>query len=309
MDSLGHKVRLQEIRARITSLLGFAVDEDETSAVQLWLSDQESADGWLGGFRDRALIDPTRARSVANGYRLGIADGTADGWFCPTLPLSWGDAVVMLERAFIVPLSARLGYPAAVPAEGGLPALTQASEGSLVWYIEDRLTALKYRPGPIDGVYDDRTRDAVMAFQKVEGLTRDGVAGGEFWHRILTATIPTPRNTEAGSRVEIDLTRQVLFMITDNQVWKIVHVSTGSSGRRTRTGHFQIGSKQKGWVAAVTVRGRMYYPSYVVSKTAIHGYRSVPPYPASHGCIRVPVWMAEEIFYEMPSGTTVDIYR
>jgi hypothetical protein len=309
MDSLGHKIRRQEMRARITGLLGFAVEEDEASAAQFWLSEQESAEGWLEGFRDRALIDPAHARTVANGYRLGIVDGTADGWFCPTLPLSWGDMAVMLERAFLVPFSARLGYPAAVPAQGGLPTLSEGSEGPVVWYIEDRLTALKYRPGSIDGVYDDRTRDAVLAFQKVEGLTRDGVAGGEFWNRILTATTPTPRNTDVGTRVEIDLTRQVLFMITDNQVWKIVHCSTGSSGRRTRTGHFQIGDKYKGWVSCVTLRGHMYFPSYVVSKTAIHGYRQVPAYPASHGCIRVPVWMAEEIFYETPRGTTVDIYR
>ena len=309
MDSLVHKVRRQEMRARIMGLLGFAVEEDERSAVQFQLSDQESVDGWLGGFRDRALIDPARAQTVASGYRLGIVEGTADGWLLPTLPLSWGDMAVMLERAFVMPISARLGYPAAVLAEGGLPTLVQGSEGPLVWYIEDRLTGLKYRPGSIDGLYDDCTRDAVLAFQKVEGLKRDGAAGGEFWNRILTATTPTPRNTDVGTRVEIDLTRQVLFMITDNEVWKIVHVSTGSSGRRTRTGHFQIGDKQKGWVAAVTVRGFMYYPSYVVSKTAIHGYRQVPPYPASHGCIRVPVWMAVELFYETPTGTTVDIYR
>jgi lipoprotein-anchoring transpeptidase ErfK/SrfK len=111
-----------------------------------------------------------------------------------------------------------------------------------------------------------------------------------------------------GTRVEIDLTRQVLFMITDNKVWKIIHCSTGITSRRTKTGHFQIEEKYTGWVLCVTVNGMMYYPSYVVSKTAIHGYRSVPPYPASHGCIRVPVWMAEDLFNETPSGTTVDIY-
>jgi N-acetylmuramoyl-L-alanine amidase len=309
MESLDYQVRRQETRARIMSSLGLAVEDDKTPVVRLSLPEQESADGWLGGFRDRALIDPARAEAVANGYRLGIVDGTADGWFCPTLPLSWGDMVVMLQRAFIVPFSARLGYPNPVLAATSLPSLAETSEGPLVWYIEDRLAYLKYRPGSVDGVYDDRTRDAVLAFQKVEGLGRDGVAGGEFWTRIVAAATPMPRNTFAGTRVEIDLTRQVLFMITDNEVWKIVHCSTGSSGRRTRTGHFQIGDKFKGWVSCVTLSGRMYFPSYVVSKTAIHGYRQVPPYPASHGCIRVPVWMAEEIFYETPRGTTVDIYR
>jgi lipoprotein-anchoring transpeptidase ErfK/SrfK len=111
-----------------------------------------------------------------------------------------------------------------------------------------------------------------------------------------------------GTRVEIDLTRQVLLLITDNKVWKIIHVSTGISTRRTHTGHFAIQEKYTGWVCCVTVNGMMYYPSYVVSKTAIHGYRSVPAYPASHGCIRVPVWMAEDLFNETPTGTTVDIY-
>jgi lipoprotein-anchoring transpeptidase ErfK/SrfK len=95
-------------------------------------------------------------------------------------------------------------------------------------------------------------------------------------------------------------------MITDNKVWKVLHVSTGKNG--TRTGHFSIGAKYPGWVQCVTLDGEMYYPSYVVSRTAIHGYRSVPAYPASHGCVRIPVWAAEELYNQLPKGTTVDIY-
>ena len=95
-------------------------------------------------------------------------------------------------------------------------------------------------------------------------------------------------------------------MITDNRVWKIVHVSTGRLG--TRTGHFTVGVKYEGWVQCVTLDGEMYYPSYIVSKTAIHGYRSVPAYPASHGCVRVPVWTAVELYEQLPKGTPVDVY-
>jgi lipoprotein-anchoring transpeptidase ErfK/SrfK len=61
-------------------------------------------------------------------------------------------------------------------------------------------------------------------------------------------------------------------------------------------------------VQCVTVNGVMYYPSYVVSKTAIHGYKSVPTYPASHGCIRVPMWMAKDLWYDTPTGMTIDVY-
>jgi lipoprotein-anchoring transpeptidase ErfK/SrfK len=98
-------------------------------------------------------------------------------------------------------------------------------------------------------------------------------------------------------------------MITDDKVWKIVHVATGNSKHVTHTGHFKIQEKYKGWVVCNTVNGIMYYPSYVVSRTAIHGYKRVPYHVASHGCIRVPVWMAVELFYELTTGTTVDIYQ
>jgi hypothetical protein len=292
----------------IVDAVGFRVGADPQSVVPFRMTFFESTDGWLAGFRDRSLIEASYTRAVANAYRLGIVDATSDGWLYPTLPLSWGDMAITLDRAFVRPISPRAAGPEALPAVTGYPSQRKGSEGPLVWYIEYQLTALMYRPGPIDGVYDYRTKDAVMAFQKVERLSRDGVAGGSFWQRLPVAQIPTPKMTEDGTRVEVDLTRQVLMMITDNRVWKIVHVSTGSSSRRTRTGHFSIGDKHEGWVECVTVSGRMYFPSYVVSKTAIHGYTSVPARPASHGCIRVPVWMAEEIFYETPTGTTVDIY-
>jgi peptidoglycan hydrolase-like protein with peptidoglycan-binding domain len=301
-------VSRQQAVAWIVDSLGYRVAQGSGSTVPFRLSYFESAEPWLGGFQDRRLIGAAYARAVANGYRLGIVDATSDGWFYPTLPLSRGEMAIMLDRAFVQPIKERGAYPAAVPVQVKYPTQSIKSQGPLVWYLEYQLTALKYCPGPIDGVYDYRTRDAVMAFQKVERVPRDGIANDTFWQHISVAKTPVPKMTDVGYRVEIDITRQVLLMITDNKVWKIVHVSTGAGQRRTRTGHFQIGRKDKGWVEAITVRGRMYFPSYVVSRTAIHGYKSVPSRPASHGCIRVPVWMAEELFYQLPTGTTVDIY-
>jgi lipoprotein-anchoring transpeptidase ErfK/SrfK len=145
-----------------------------------------------------------------------------------------------------------------------------------------------------------------MAFEKVERLKRDGTVGAKVWQRLFTAETPSPHRSAAGTRAEVDLTRQVLFMITDNKVWKIVHVSTGRLG--TQTGHHTVGVKYEGWVECVTLEGRMYYPSYIVSKTAIHGYPSVPPYPASHGCVRVPVWTAVDLYHDLAKGTPVDVY-
>jgi hypothetical protein len=298
-------VSRQEATLWIVECLGYKAKHDPGFPLAFRLSYIESAEAWLGAFQDRSLVDPTCARAVANAYRLGIIDAAARGWFYPTLPLSWGDLSIMLDRAFVESIQVRESFPEAVPALGGFPSIKLKSEGPLVWYLEYQLTALNYRPGPVDGVYDYRTADAVMAFEKVERLRRDGVAGEAFWQRITTARTPSPKLVATGTRVEVDLTRQVLFMITDNKVWKIVHVSTGRS-RGTPTGRGKVGTKQTGWNAVAV--GWMYYVSYIRPHIAIHGSVSVPPYPASHGCIRVPKWMAVDLFYELPVGTRVDVY-
>lgn len=298
-------VSRQQATEWLMECLGYKAEHDPAFAQPFRLSYVESAEAWMGAFKDRSLVDPACARAVANAYRLGIIDAAQGGWFYPMLPLSWGDLSIMLDRAFVQAARVRESLPEAVPALEGFPSITLKSAGPMVWYLEYQLAALNYRPGPVDGVYDNRTADAVMAFEKVEGLHRDGVAGESFWQRITTAQTPTPRLVADGARVEVDLTRQVLFMITDNKVWKIVHVSTGRS-RGTPTGRGKVGTKQTGWNAVKV--GWMYYVSYIRPHIAIHGSASVPPHPASHGCIRVPMWMAVELFYELPVGMRVDVY-
>jgi N-acetylmuramoyl-L-alanine amidase len=295
----------QQAATLVMRCLDFVVESDPESAVEYELAEDRAA-VWLVGFRDRLLIAPDHAVSVANAYRLGVIESPVDGWFFPALNLTRAQMAVMLYRAFLQPIEARNVYPMELPAVSTYATQSLGSEGSLVSSLEARLTALDYPCGPVDGVYDRRTRDAVMAFEKVERLKRDGTVGAKVWQRIFSAKTPCPRRSLGGTRAEIDLTRQVLFMITDNRVWKIVHVSTGRLG--TRTGHFTVGVKYEGWVQCVTLDGEMYYPSYIVSKTAIHGYRSVPPYPASHGCVRVPVWTAVELYEQLPKGTPVDVY-
>jgi N-acetylmuramoyl-L-alanine amidase len=264
---------------------------------------------WLGGFHDRSLIGTDYARAVANACRLGIVDSRLDGWFYPSLPLSRGDMAIMLARAFVRTISLERRLPPSVSAVAEYPPQTRDSEGPLVWYIEYKLSSLKYQPGPVDGVYDNRTEDAVMAFQKVERLHRDGIAGGTFWERIAVAETPTPKLTEEGTRAEIDLTRQVLFMITDNQVWKILPISSGRSSMQTLTGYKEITLKEPGWVPSQY--GYMYYCLWFDRKhnLAIHGLPKVPPYPASHGCVRVPLWAAKELYYQMFVGMRVYLYK
>ena len=295
----------QQAATLVMRCLKFFLESDRGSAAGYELAKDQAA-AWLVGFRDRLLIAPAHALSVANAYRLGVIESSADGWFYPALNLTRAQMAVMLYRAFLQPVETKSVYPVELPAVSTYETQSMGSKGSLVSFLEARLTALHYPCGPVDGVFDRRTRDAVMAFEKVERLRRDGAVGAKVWERLLSAKPPSPRRSLGGTRAEVDLTRQVLFMITDNKVWKVVHVSTGRLG--TRTGHFTVGVKYEGWVQCVTLDGEMYYPSYIVSKTAIHGYRSVPPYPASHGCVRVPVWTAVELYEQLPKGTPVDVY-
>ena len=294
----------------ITDALGYKLSLEADSKVPFRFSFFDSVELWLGGFKDRGLVDAVLERGTANAYRLGIVDVPSDGYLYPSLPLTQNDMSAMLSRAFSKPITVRTSVPEPVPAKASYPSLKFKSEGPLVWYLEYQLAALKYRPGPIEGVFDVRTRDAVLAFQKVEKLKRDGIVGDTFWKRLATAKTPEPKMEEAGTRVEVDLTRQVLFIIVENKVTKIVHISSGKSTTATLPGHFEIKKKIPRWLHD-SYQTTMYYSSFfsVGHRLAVHGYSEVPVWPASHGCVRTPNWMAKELYEEMPMGTHVYLYK
>ncbi|MGH9841893.1 MAG: peptidoglycan-binding domain-containing protein, partial [Blastocatellia bacterium] len=77
---------------------------------------------------------------------------------------------------------------------------------------EQRLTDLGYWTGPIDGRWDEASRHALIAFQKVEGLKRTGrLTRGDF-DVLMDARKPVPLET-GEAHIEVDLTRQVLFVV------------------------------------------------------------------------------------------------
>ena len=181
---------------------------------------------------------------------------------------------------------------------------------------ERRLSEMGYWTGPVDGVIDGITRTALIAFQKWEDRKITGRLTRSELEAIRDASSPRPR--DAGYRhVEIDIDRQVLSVIADDgAIVRIVPVSTGS-GRRynekgnqglayTPKGRFRIYGKVAGWRKSPL--GLLYYPSYFSDGLAIHGNPSVPSEPASHGCIRVPMFASVEISKMLPVGTIVLIY-
>jgi lipoprotein-anchoring transpeptidase ErfK/SrfK len=151
----------------------------------------------------------------------------------------------------------------------------------------------------VDALYGYDTVEAVLAFQKVNGLPWTGRVDERFWRRLAAAGVPRPRY--GGDHIEVSKGSQYLLNVRDGQVRDVVHVSTGATGN-TPIGRWQVYRKVVGWDWV------LWYPMYFLRGFAIHGYPSVPAYPASHGCVRVPMWIAPRLHAENPYGQTVYVY-
>jgi lipoprotein-anchoring transpeptidase ErfK/SrfK len=182
---------------------------------------------------------------------------------------------------------------------------------------EQRLADLGYWTGAIDGEFDGASRHALIAFQKVEGHKRTGVLTREEFTALQAAPKPLPRERNY-AHVEIDLGRQVLFMVNDKgQATHILPVSSGSGEEFTSegwtrqaitpAGKFSVFWKLEGWRKSAL--GLLYYPNYICGGVAIHGSPSVPTTPSSHGCIRIPMFAAKEFSALTPMGTIVVVYN
>jgi hypothetical protein len=179
------------------------------------------------------------------------------------------------------------------------PDLSLGARGASVRELERRLGDLHYAIRR-DGYFGSEDLEAVYAFQKVEGLARTGAVTAALWARLLTAQTPRPRYGGA-DHLEIDKTRQVIFLVRGGKVALIVATSTGATGN-TPLGVWHVYRKVNGfdWV--------LYYPSYFIGGFAVHGYPDVPPYPASHGCARIPMWIAQTVYSEVAFGSAVYVY-
>ena len=175
------------------------------------------------------------------------------------------------------------------------------SAGPSVYELDRRLSELHYALGQVDGYFGNDDVDAVIAFQKLHGLPRTGAVDARFWIELQRAHIPQARYP-SGDHVEVSKGRQVLFLVRGGEVALVVPVSTGATGN-TPLGHWPVYSRVPGFNAKA-----MYYSSFFIGGYAIHGYESVPPYPASHGCVRIPLWVAYRMYSLIDYGTEIYIY-
>jgi peptidoglycan hydrolase-like protein with peptidoglycan-binding domain len=198
-----------------------------------------------------------------------------------------------------------------VPADGRL---LPGMQGEPVRALQQRLVALHYDPGPVDGRYGGGLTSAVMAFQKVAGMPRNGRATLDVLAAVAAAADPAPLLPDGGpTRIEVDLKRQVLFFYRDGVLQRIIPVSTGNGKRYcadgicgvavTPSGSFRIERRIKG--KRKSYLGLLYDPLYFYGGFAIHGSPSVPGYPASHGCVRIPMHVSRWMFDTVPNRTPV----
>ena len=183
--------------------------------------------------------------------------------------------------------------------------------------LQERLTELGYYYGPIDGdVTTEQSQTAVMALQKVAGVTVNGATGDEVWEAI--ADPPEPQLLGGDDmRIEVDLDLQVVHWVVNGEVERTMHASSGgghtytsSAGNPatavTPVGDYVIERRIDGVRNAPL--GTLYDPLYFYEGWAIHGSNSVPAHPASSGCVRLTREDARWLFDRAPDGVQVLVH-
>jgi hypothetical protein len=197
-------------------------------------------------------------------------------------------------------------------------ALVPGDSGTDVAWLQRRLAAWRFAPGAEDGVLGESTLAALWALEKLAGLEPRDAVDAEVW-RLLETGVAIPALVPAGepTRVEVDLDRQVMTVWRDGRVELVTHVSTGSgehycNGGRCRnavtpTGDYRINRSRQGWWHGPL--GALYNPMYFNGGIAIHGSGFVPTWPDSHGCVRVPMNVADQVPLLLQHGHPVHVVR
>jgi hypothetical protein len=232
-------------------------------------------------------------------------------------PLGDGRGRVMVDYTSRLPgtLLVRATHPP-TPQQGRIDATPRhaivvpmhadpGSRGYAVWALQRDLAGLGYSVY-VSGHYDNATTRAVVAYQKITGLPRDGIASSRVFRLLLRGHgLFHVRYRNHGRHFEADLTHQVLAEIEPGgHVRRIYEMSSGKPSTPTVVGSFRIYEKDLGTNAKGMVDSNFFIRGY-----AIHGYPDVPIYAASHGCLRIPIPDAASVFAWARMGEIVDVYN
>ena len=240
-------------------------------------SDAQSLDARLA-----QLVHTVSGVQGAKSVQLLIEGGTVYGMF-PGIVTS-------------LPITLKYLETPDVPATPSAPAPTAAPVAKLL-QAQRKLATLGFLlPADADGQNGPQTQTAVLAFQKWDGLTRDGALGPKTLAALATAKQPTPiTKGPPGKRVEILLDRQVALAIDNNKVVRVIPVSTGKPSTPTPPGDFKVYAKFPKWWST-PFREWLLWAVPFNAGIAMHEFSDVPVYAASHGCARELATTAKWMF-------------
>jgi hypothetical protein len=208
------------------------------------------------------------------------------------------------------------GHSAQVAEVAWIPApasgiLSPGMQGAAVRRLQQRLAQLHYYPGAVNGRFGTATLEAVWAFKEMQRLPTTAGAddvGPALQRALARPQLPpvlVPRG--GGLRIEVNLPREVLVLYQHHQVALISHISAGGGyyyrcpgggtcgPALTPDGNYRAHWFAGGWLHVPL--GRMYNPVFFIDANfAIHGDVPIPLQPASHGCVRIPVDVANVLY-------------
>ena len=214
----------------------------------------------------------------------------------------------------------------APPLAAPLVPVSGRSDRASVSALQQRLLDLGFWVPDTNGSYNWETSQAVMAFQKYNGINPSGSADDETVALMNITPYRVLAQAWDKDMMEVDKGKQVLFVVQGGRTIWAFNTSTGSGNRyvepsqqqpgemvsgtaETPEGVFTVYSEQpNGWWKGEL--GQLYRPKFFKGGAAIHGAPKVPNFPASHGCVRVTPEAMDFIWAQnyMPRGATVWVH-
>ncbi|HUP84240.1 MAG TPA: L,D-transpeptidase family protein [Acidimicrobiales bacterium] len=262
---------------------------------------------WFGNAPGNETISGLITTPTGRGYRMVGRDGgvytLGDASFEGSGSGAFPDSLVALG---IVGTPTGRGYWIATGEAQGQSGTLQRRLDSLGYWVPTNASG----PGTL-------TTQALYALQKSAGIPRTGTFDTATQRAVDDGVLPRPRST-TGYIAEVDKSRQILMLVSNGRVVRVFNVSTGNGARYRSGSGYAIASTPEGVFSVqrqingtrISELGELYRPKYFTGGYAIHGSPSIPPYPASHGCIRVSNGAINFLWDSgsLPIGTPVHVY-
>lgn len=183
------------------------------------------------------------------------------------------------------------------------PALRQGQCGDVVVGFKKAMRKMGYIANS-GSCFGGKTARGVLAYRKVNDMSRSMRAGAGLVKKVYSGKGGYEvRHPGAGDHLEAPLSKQVLVFTKGDEPYAIYPISSGKSSTPTVTGHYEMIRTEPGYNSH-----GMYYSWYFYGGYAVHGYESVPDYPASHGCLRTFIADQPEIYERIFYGQDIFIW-